>query len=57
MNKKQREKFLDGLMGLGYSFAAISAGFSLYENKFDGFIRAGFAILAMYMIAYLYRED
>lgn len=57
MNRKQWEKLLDGFMGLAYSFAAISAGISVYEHNYYGFIRSGFAIVAMFMIAYLYRED
>lgn len=57
MNKKQWEKLLDGFMGLAYSFAAVSAGVSVYDHNYYGFIRSGFAIIAMFMIAHLYSED
>lgn len=56
-NKKQRDKILDGLMGLAYSFAAISGGISVYEHNYYGFIRATLSLFAMIIIAKLYKED
>lgn len=57
MNKKQRDKMLDGLMGLAYSFAAVSAGISIYEQNFEGYYRAGWAIVLMFVISMFYEED
>lgn len=56
-NKKQREKLLDGLMGLAYSFAAISAGFNVFEHRPGAYLRAVLALAIMFGIAKLYKED
>lgn len=56
MNKKQREKLLDGLMGLAYSFAAISAGISIYEQNFEGYYRAGWGVLLIILISKFYED-
>lgn len=57
MKKKQREKLLDGLMGLAYSFAAISGGISVYERNPHAFIYAAWAIILMFLIDSLYEEE
>lgn len=55
--KKRYEKLLDGFMGLAYSFAAISAGISVYENSSEAYTRAGLGLIAIIIIANLYKED
>lgn len=57
MNRKQREKLLDGFMGLAYSFAAFSSGLSAYQQNVKGFIYAGWTIILMFLIAKNYKED
>lgn len=56
-DKKRYEKLLDGFMGLAYSFAAISAGISVFEHNSEAYTRACLGIIAIIIIANLYRED
>lgn len=55
--KKRYEKLLDGLMGVAYSFAAISGGIATFEGKPADITNTILSIIAIFIIANQYEKE